>query len=96
MSSHDVLPSVTSHTVQASDFTVPGYAFTQNHNYVLEISLIQTKDGSTNTSNANLQAIARYYADSTPKAGAGPVVNLPVALDNGSYKFNMTVQAGQT
>lgn len=97
VSSTNLQPSSTHFTVQASDFTVPGYGFTQGHNYSIEISLIQTKDGSsTNLSNANLQAIARVYADFTPTQAGGPVVNLPVVLANGSYQFNMTVQAGQT
>jgi len=97
VSSTNLLPSTTSFTVQASDFTVPGYAFTQGRNYSIEISLIQTKDGSSsNLGNANLQAIARVYADFTPTQAGGPVVNLPVVLANGSYQFNMTVQAGQT
>jgi hypothetical protein len=97
VSSTNLQPSVTSFTVDARDFTVPGYAFTQGHNYSIEISLIQTKDGSsTNLGNANLQAIARVYADFTPTQAGGPVVNLPVVLSNGSYQFNMTVQAGQT
>lgn len=97
VSSTNLQPSTTSFTVQASDFTVPGYAFTQGHNYSIEISLIQTKDGSsTNLGNANLQAIARVYADFTPTQAGGPVVNLPVVLANGSYQFNMTVRAGQT
>ena len=26
----------------------------------------------------------------------GPAINLPVALQNGSYQFDITVQAGQT
>jgi hypothetical protein len=97
VSSRNLQPSTTSFTVQASDFTVPGYAFTDGRNYSIEISLIQTKDGSSsNLGNANLQAIARVYADFTPTQAGGPVVNLPVVLANGSYQFNMTVQAGQT
>ena len=97
VTSRSLQPNITSYTVQASDFTVPGYAFTLGKNYSIEISLIQTRDGlSTNLGNANLQAIARVYADFTPTASGGPVVNLPVVLANGSYQFNMTVQAGQT
>ena len=97
VASRNVQPSTTSYTVNAADFTVPGYAFTQGRNYSIEISLIQTRDGSsTNLGNANLQAIARVYADFTPSNAGGPVVNLPVVLANGSFQFNMTVQAGQT
>lgn len=96
VTNHDLLPGVTSYTVQASDFTVPGYGFTLGKNYSIEISLIQTKDGTTNSGNANLQAIARVYADFTPMETGGPVVNLPVVLADGAYQFNMVVQAGQT
>jgi hypothetical protein len=93
----NLAPSVTSHTVTAGDFTVQGYAWQKDKNYSIEISLIQTKDGSsTNLSNSNLQAIARAYADFTPNDGGGPPVNLPVVLANGSYQFNMSITAGQT
>ncbi len=97
VASRNLQPGTTTYTVTGTDFVTPGYAFTQGTNYSIEISLIQTKDGSsTNLGNANLQAIARVYADFTPTAAGGPVVNLPVLLANGSYQFNMTVQAGQT
>lgn len=94
--SRGLLPNETSYTVLASDFTVPGYAFEQGRNYSIEISLIQTKDGTTNTNNSNLQAIARVYADFTPNNVGGPPVNLPVVLANGSYQFNMAVVPGVT
>ena len=97
VASSNLQPSTTSFTVLASNFTTPGYAFNPATQYSIEISLIQTKDGqSTNLANSNIQAIARVYADFTPTASGGPVVNLPVVLANGSYQFNMTVQAGQT
>ena len=64
MTSRNVLPGVTSYTVTAGDFAVPGYAFQLDHNYSIEIGLIQTKDGSsTNLGNSNLRAISRVYAD---------------------------------
>ncbi len=97
VASSNLQPGTTSFTVLASNFTTPGYAFNPATQYSIEISLIQTKDGqSTNLANSNIQAIARVYADFTPTASGGPVVNLPVVLANGSYQFNMTVQAGQT
>lgn len=96
VASINVPPSITSHTVTAADFTVPGYAWQKNKNYSIEISLIQTKDGTGNLSNSNLQAIARSYADFTPNEGGGPPVNLPVVLENGAYQFNMAITAGQT
>ena len=96
VATRNLLPSTTSYTVTDSDFAVPGYAFTLGKNYSIEISIIQTKDGSsTNLLNSNVKAIARSYADFTPSAGTGPVVNLPVVLADGSYKFNMTVNPGQ-
>lgn len=97
VASSNLQPSTTSFTVLASSFTTPGYAFNPATQYSIEISLIQTKDGlSSNLGNSNIQAIARVYADFTPTASGGPVVNLPVVLANGSFQFNMTVQAGQT
>ena len=89
-------PGVTSFTVKPSNFTAVGGKFDASHQYSVEISLIQTKDGTTNLGNNNLKAIARTYADWTPQQAGSPVVNLPVVLDNGSYKFNMTVQPGIT
>ena len=72
VASRNLAPTITSHTVTAADFTVPGYAFALGSNYSIEISLIQTKDGATNANNSNLQAIARTYADFTPNVGGGP------------------------
>ncbi|MEO7338815.1 MAG: PEP-CTERM sorting domain-containing protein [Caldimonas sp.] len=93
----NVLPSVRSYTVNAADFTVPGYSFQLNHSYSIEIGLIQTKDGSsTNLANDNLKAISRVYADFRATQVGGPAVNLPVTLVNGSYQFNIAVVAGQT
>lgn len=96
VTSRDLPPGQTSYTVSAADFRVPGYGFTLGRNYSIEISLIQTKDGSTNTNNTNLKAIARVYADFTPQAGGGPLVNLPVTLPSGAFQFNMAVVGGQT
>lgn len=94
--SQNLQPDQTSFIVDPSKFTLPGYAFDPNGRYVIEISLIQTKDGTSgNLGNANLQAIARMYADFTPTAG-GHVINLPVVLDDGSFQFDMTVVPGVT
>lgn len=96
VSGHDFLPSVTSHTVTAADFTVPGYGFKLGASYAIEISLLQTRDGTGNTSNSNLKAVSRVYADFTARDSGGPVVNLPVLRPDGAYEFNMVVAAGQT
>jgi hypothetical protein len=95
VTSRDLLPGQTTYTVDARDFTVPGFGFQTDKNYAIEISLIQTKDNTTNTSNSNLQAIARMYADFRTNTSGGPAVNLPVVLANGSYQFDITVVPGQ-
>lgn len=95
--SRSLLPTSTSYTVQDAHFGVPGYGFTFGTNYSIEISLIQTNDGlSDRLGNSNLKSIARVYADFTRKADGGPVVNLPVVLVDGSYKFDMVVVPGET
>ncbi len=92
----DLLPIQTSYTVTATDFTVLGNAFTIGKNYGIEISIIQTKDGTSNSSNSNIEAIARTYADFTAREGGGPIVNLPVISTNGSYVFDLSVVPGET
>lgn len=93
----NVQPNVTSHTVTAADFTIPGYAFNVGHNYSIEIDIIQTKDGSnTNLGNGNLASISRSFADFTPSNNGAVNVNLPVVIANGVYKFDMAVVPGQT
>lgn len=91
-------PGTTTHTVTAADFTVPGNPFTAGKHYSIEISILQTRDGSsTNLSTSNVFSLSRVYADFTPLASANlPAVNLPVTLANGSFQFNITVQPGQT
>ena len=96
VTNRDLLPGQTSYTVNAADFTVAGNGFTVGKNYGIEISVIQTKDGTSNSSNANIQAIARTYADFSAREGGGPIVNLPVIAANGSYVFDLSVVAGET
>jgi hypothetical protein len=92
--SRDLPPGTTAYTVDPAHFTVPGQAFAEGRRYSIEIGVIQTKDGSGNSGNVNLQAISRTYADFTPNTGGGPPVNLPVVLENGSYQFDMAVEPG--
>lgn len=97
VTSRSLAPNVTSYTVTAADFAVPGFAFQLNHNYSIEIGLIETKDGtSNNLGNSNLAAISRVYADFRATTNGGPAVNLPVTLINGSFQFNIVVNPGQT
>lgn len=97
VASANLQPSTTSFTVNASDFTAPGYSFQLGRNYSISIDLIQTKDdSSSNLANSNVAAISRAYADFTPSATSGPPVNLPVTLVNGQFQFNIAVVPGQT
>lgn len=90
-------PNVNSYTVLPQHFSNPNFAFEFGKQYVIEISIIQTKDGlSNNLQNDNIQAIARSYADFTRVQDGGPVVNLPVIQADGSYLFNMVVVPDQT
>src|SRR5204863_4142786 len=85
VTSRNLDPTVTSYTVTAADFSVPGNGFQLDHNYVIEIGLIRTKDGTSNDlGNANLAAISRVYADFRATNNGGPVVNLPVLLPDGT------------
>ena len=93
--SRDFGPSVTSFTVaNGAPGLQSGYSFNQTSKYAIEISLLQTRDGSTNTSNANVYAMSRVYADFQISNTAGPQVNLPLSKLNPSdpYSFNMAVQ----
>jgi hypothetical protein len=68
----------------------------QGDHYTLEIVLLQTRDNTSNLASSNILAVSRIYADFTPLPSGSPVVNLPVVLANGSYQYNVTVQAGKT
>lgn len=89
----DLPAGTTSYTVSPADFRLPGYEFNTGKNYAIEISAIQTKDNTGNSNNSNVQAISRTYADFTPN-DSGLVVNLPVVLENGAFKFDISVQPG--
>lgn len=96
VTSRDLSPDTTSYTVDGTDFTVPGYSFSLNKAYVIEISVLQTRDGSSRTRNENLKAVSRVYADFTARESGGPLVNLPVLRPDGVYQFNLSVKAAQT
>lgn len=89
--------TTTSYTIRPADFTLANYQFNPAHQYVVQISAIQTIDGSnSNFSNSNIASISRIYADFTPLPNNSPVVNLPVVYANGAWAYNMAVVAGQT
>lgn len=96
--SQNLAPSTPGFTIDPAQFGLAADGGLKiGGDYMIEISLIQKKNpGSASLGNANIQAIARMYADFSPKAGGGPVVNLPVVMEDGAFKFNMTVVPGQT
>ena len=88
--------TTTSYTINPADFAVPGYGFALGTQYAIEISALQTRDGSTNTNNSNLQSVSRVYADFTPVEGTEQQIQLPVVTIDGAYQFNFAVEAGVT
>ena len=97
MTTTNVAPNVTSYTVQPSDFTY-GVALEQNTLYTIQITALQTRNGSTtNLSNNNVSALSRVYSGfETLPTGTSPV-NLPTVTRVGNqvlYTFNLTVQGG--
>jgi hypothetical protein len=99
VTSRNVGPGVTSYTVTSADFT-HGVALTPNTQYTIEISALQTRNGSsTDLSNANVSSISRVYSNFQVNSGTLPPINLPTTTVNGNqvtYGFNMTVAPGLT
>ena len=94
--------SQTSYTVTSSDFT-HGVALTSGTNYTIEISILQTRDGSTSQSslsnNNDVGAISRVYSNFQILPAGSPPVNLPTTTLVGNqvvYGFNMSVAPGIT
>ncbi len=79
VASANLPPTVTSYTVQTSDFTVPGFGFMPDTDYTIAIIALQTRDGSsTNLTNANVNASSWAYSSfRTLPTGTLPVI-LPV------------------
>ena len=90
-------PLSTSYTVRQADFATQGYTFNPQGQYEIAIVALQTSNGSTtNLSNSNVDSRSVVYADWSPLSNGAPSVNLPVAIVNGQYEFNLTVVPGQT
>jgi hypothetical protein len=87
-------------TVQASDFTIPGYSLKPNTEYTIETEILQTKNGSTtDLSNGNLSAASRVFSNFEILPNGAPPVNLPTTTVSGKgvvYGFNLTVEPGLT
>lgn len=101
VTSTNLPPTVTSYTVQPSDFTVAGHQLQNGTTYTIEISVLQTRNGSTtNLTNNNVSAISRVYATFQTLPAGAPPVNLPTTVleQNGEVvkTFNMAVQPGVT
>jgi hypothetical protein len=83
--------------VTSADFT-HGVALAFNTQYTIEISVLQTRDGSTtNLSNNNVSAISRVYSNFELLPAGSPPINLPtITLQGGqvTYGFNLTVAPG--
>jgi Fibronectin type III domain/PEP-CTERM motif len=99
VTSTNVGPSVTSHTVTAADFT-HGTSLSPGTQYTIEISALQTRDGSTTVlTNNNVDALSRVYSNFEVSTSPTPPVNLPTTtVKNGQvlYGFNMTVAPNLT
>jgi len=97
--SRNLGPGITSYTVQASDFT-HGVALSTNTQYTIEISALQTRDGSTVAlNNGNVSAISRVYSNfQILPQGSGPVILPTTTVQNGqvTYGFNVAVAPGVT
>jgi hypothetical protein len=99
VTSRNLTPGVTSYTVTSADFT-HGVALAPNTEYTIEISALQTRNGSTtNLTNNNVNAISRVYSNFQILPSGLPPVNLPTTTIQGGqviYGFNMTVAPGVT
>lgn len=99
VTSKNVGPNVTSYTVTSADF-VHGVALATNTQYTIEISALQTRDGSTTVlNNANVSAMSRVYSNFQILPNSTGPINLPTTtVQNGqvTYGFNLTVAPGVT
>jgi hypothetical protein len=99
VTSRNLAPNVSSYTVTAADFS-HGVALAPNTQYTIEISVLQTRDGSTtNLTNNNVSALSRVYSNFEILPAGSPPVNLPTTtVNNGqvTYGFHLTVAPGVT
>jgi hypothetical protein len=99
VTSRNLGPDVTSYAVQAADF-INGVALNSNTQYTIEISALQTRNGSTTQlNNGNVSAISRVYSNfQVLPQGTGPVILPTTTVSNGqvTYGFNVAVAPGVT
>jgi hypothetical protein len=84
----------TSYTVDPADFLVPGHEFALGKHYGIEISMMKTRDGTSDLRNANVYTMSRVFADFTPVIADVPLISLPLATVEGDYEFNVQVEPG--
>ena len=90
-------PTMTSYTVQSSDFTVPGYSFNPDTQYTIGILALVTRDGSTtNLGNENVSASSEaFYSFEVQTSPPSQPIYLPItsinAMGDVQYGFNITV-----
>jgi hypothetical protein len=99
VTSKNLGPNVTSYTVQPSDF-ISGVALATNTQYTIEISALQTRNGSTTAlNNGNVSALSRVYSNfQVLPVGSGPVILPTTTVSNGqvTFGFNVPVAPGVT
>ena len=99
VTSRNLGPGVTSYTVSSTDF-IHGVGLNQNTQYTIEISALQTRDGSTTAlNNGNVSAISRVYSNfQVLPQGSGPVILPTTTVSNGQviFGFNVPVAPGVT
>jgi hypothetical protein len=99
VTSRNLPPGTTSYTVTEADF-IYGVSLQRNTQYTIEISVLQTRNGSnTNLSNNNVSAMSRVYSNFQILPDGSPRINLPTTTivgDQVIYGFNLTVVPGVT
>lgn len=99
VTSRNLGPGVTSYTVDPTDF-VHGVSLSPNTQYTIEISALQTRNGSTTAlNNGNVSAVSRVYSNfQILPQSTGPVILPTTTVSNGqvTYGFNVPVLAGLT
>jgi hypothetical protein len=94
---------VYSHTLAGTtnSYAVPnalagGLTLQLDHQYVLDLYGVVSRNPSAPLSDANTQAWTQAFFDFTPLPTGSPLVNLPTITKSGAYQYSMTVVAGQT
>jgi hypothetical protein len=89
--SASILPTATSYTVPSILSVGTNQSLIVGHNYTINFQEVTTRDGTANTSNANLLTRNLSYFDFTPLLGSTTPTNiqLPMVDTTGVYHFNV-------